>query len=152
MMKSYSEEKIEQIVEELKKKPGLKEKYDCAGIYSISIDGILVYIGKSINMLKRLAQHLDAIEHPHNHKYKVLREAYLTGHSIDFDVLYFAVEQKENKLLEEIGAKEGELIRLYRPPLNYQIPKEKDYHSYRVNRSAKTIKLSAILGQYSFID
>lgn len=39
----------------LKKKPFLYNKYEHAGIYSISIDDKLVYIGKSNNMLKRIA-------------------------------------------------------------------------------------------------
>ena len=39
----------------LRKQRGLCKKYEHAGIYSISIDDKLVYIGKSHNMLKRLA-------------------------------------------------------------------------------------------------
>lgn len=39
----------------LRKKRGLCKKYERAGIYSISLGDKLVYIGKSHNMLKRLA-------------------------------------------------------------------------------------------------
>ena len=37
------------------KRKGLDVKYEHAGIYSISIDDKIVYIGKSNNMLKRIA-------------------------------------------------------------------------------------------------
>lgn len=37
------------------KRNGYADKYDHAGIYSISIGDQLVYIGKSRNMLRRLA-------------------------------------------------------------------------------------------------
>ena len=39
----------------LRKKKGMCSKYEHPGIYSISIDDELVYIGKSHNMLKRIA-------------------------------------------------------------------------------------------------
>ena len=35
--------------------PKMIEKYGCAGIYSITINGLVVYIGKSKNMLQRVA-------------------------------------------------------------------------------------------------
>lgn len=35
--------------------PKMIEKYGRAGIYSITINGVVVYIGKSGNMLQRLA-------------------------------------------------------------------------------------------------
>ena len=37
------------------KRKGYDKKYEHAGIYSISIDDKLVYIGKSHNMLRRVA-------------------------------------------------------------------------------------------------
>ena len=37
------------------KKIGLAAKYEYAGIYCIKIDGKIVYIGKSGNMLRRIA-------------------------------------------------------------------------------------------------
>ena len=37
------------------KHKGLAEKYEFAGIYCIKIDGRIVYIGKSGNMLRRIA-------------------------------------------------------------------------------------------------
>ena len=37
------------------KRNGLADKYEHAGIYCIKIDETVVYIGKSCNMLKRVA-------------------------------------------------------------------------------------------------
>ncbi len=43
------------------KKKGLANKYEHAGIYCIKVDSEIVYIGKSTNMLKRIAQHYAGI-------------------------------------------------------------------------------------------
>lgn len=117
---------------------GLREKYEKFGVYSISIDDILVYVGKSENMLVRIATHIDEIEKnaPRCNKYKVLKEAKQKGHKINFDVLYTGYD---------IGAQEGKWIRELRPPLNYQIPKEENYRSYTRNERAQTITLDEIL-------
>lgn len=39
------------------KRKGLAPKFEHAGIYAIQLDGEIVYIGKSVNMLQRMAQH-----------------------------------------------------------------------------------------------
>ncbi len=39
----------------LLKRKGLADKYEHAGIYCIKIDDDIVYVGKSHNMLKRVA-------------------------------------------------------------------------------------------------
>ena len=49
------------------------------------------------------------------------------------------------KLEEEIGAKEGELIRAYRPPLNYQIPTAANWRKFTTNPAAHTITLTDLL-------
>lgn len=141
-------EQVEQIEQRLIDQ-GLADKYDHPGIYSISIAGRLVYIGQSFNMLHRLAQHLWAIECQTTtpaHKYSIMRQATKGGFLLAFDVLYYAQEQEKNDAQkDELGFKEGELIRQYLPPLNYQIPSIDNYKSYTVQRSAKTISLSQIL-------
>ena len=53
---------------------------------------------------------------------------------MDFDVLYYAKNQRYWDIVEEIGKKEGELIRRYRPVLNTQIPKAEDWHKWEINR------------------
>ena len=42
------------IYQSLKRK-GLAQKFEHAGVYGITIDNRLVYIGKSVNMLRRMA-------------------------------------------------------------------------------------------------
>ena len=49
-------------------------------------------------------------------------------------MLYYAKEKRYQDIIEEIGQKEGELIRQYRPVLNMQIPKAKDWHKWEVNK------------------
>ena len=67
-------------------------------------------------------------------KYRILAEAQRKGHTINFDVLYYATESGYNAVKDEIGTKEGEYIREYKPALNTQIPKETDYHTFNVCR------------------
>lgn len=85
------------------------------------------------------------IETPREHKYKILKEAKNSGLTITFDVLYNAKNWHLLSIIEEIGKKEGELIRINLPPLNYQIPREDDYKHFTVNRSALTITLQELL-------
>lgn len=115
------------------KRNGLADKYEHAGIYCIKIDEIVVYIGKSYNMLKRVAQHYAAIQKPTEKKYRILAEAHRKRHAINFDVLYYAKAQDYTSIMAEIGEKEGEYIRQYKPVLNTQIPKEDDWHKFDVN-------------------
>ena len=134
--------------EELKKQ-GLAAKYERAGIYSISIDEKLVYIGKSRNMLYRLATHIEEIEKEdqRTHKYWVLRSAQKLGYSINFGVLYYSPFEDEEESDNDIGEMEGILIRKHMPPLNTQIPKADNWHTYTYNKRAKAITLSEILGK-----
>ena len=115
------------------KRNGLADKYEHAGIYCIKIDETVVYIGKSYNMLKRVAQHYAAIQKPTEKKYRILAEAHRKRHAINFDVLYYAKAQDYSSIMAEIGEKEGEYIRQYKPILNTQIPKEDNWHKFDVN-------------------
>ena len=103
---------------------------DCAGIYRISVDGRNVYIGKSVNMLHRMAQHLIEMKNPKETKYRLLAEAKAKHLRIQFSVLYYASDVHGDALDEELGKMEGIFIRQYLPPLNTQIPKEENWHSY----------------------
>lgn len=115
------------------KRKGYGDKYDHAGIYCIKIDDSIVYIGKSHNMLKRVAQHYVIINtKPKEAKYSILAQAKRKGHRISFDVLYNAKGTTYRTITEEIGKKEGEYIRLYKPILNTQIPKEENWKQYAV--------------------
>ena len=124
---SYAENMYEWL-----KRKGYGEKYDHAGIYCIKIDDTIVYIGKSHNMLKRVSQHYAAIMGQTEKKYRIFAEAQRKGHSINFDVLYHAAETYYPAVKNEIGQKEGEYIRQYKPILNTQIPREDDWRKFDV--------------------
>lgn len=124
---------VDNMINFLKRK-GLADKYEFAGIYCIKIDDDIVYIGKSHNMLKRVAQHYVGIKKQSELKYRIIAEAQRKGHTINFDVLYYASRCGYNAVKDEIGTKEGEYIRKYKPVLNTQIPKETDYHTFDVCR------------------
>ena len=83
------------------------------GKIQIKIDNTIVYIGKSTNMLRRIAEHYVAIKtnRDNRSKYYVLAEAKRKGHAINFDVLYDAKAKYYASIGEEIGRKEGEYIR-----------------------------------------
>ena len=137
----------EQNLYNLFKSKGYDKKLEHAGIYKISIDGIIAYIGKSDNMLWRFAQHYAAFRYPKTHKYKIFAEAKRKGHSVKYDVLYYANSKYRKAIIEEIGEAEGQFIRALRPPLNYQIPKESNWRKYDINPSAQTITLNEILNR-----
>ena len=85
------------------KRKGLAAKYECAGIYCIKIDNKIVYIGKSANMLRRIAQHYVGIQTGAEKKYRIMAEARRKGHNIGFDVLYYARRKGTANQLMEIG-------------------------------------------------
>lgn len=141
---------IQQIEDELRQDEDIVKKYDCAGVYSISIQGKLAYIGKSRNMLCRLAQHIFYSNNPFftkSHKYKIFYLAQFMGYDISFDVIYSTSGTEQQQIDDDIGQKEAEMINNYLPPLNYQIPNLDDYRHFTVNRRAKGIKLMEILGE-----
>ena len=72
----------------------------------------------SFNMLARMAQHYAGIQMQAERKYRVLAEATRHGHKMCFTVLYTAKASSHAAIEEEIGQKEGELIRQHLPPLN----------------------------------
>lgn len=136
----------EKIKKDLIKK-GYGRKYCKPGIYSISIEDKLIYIGKSSNMLKRMASHLACIQTDKSHKYEILRQAQKQNLKIKFDVLYCA----KTYSADELGQQEAILINKHQPQLNYQLPLLENYHKYKVNDKAKTITLSEIMGDEYFI-
>ena len=127
------------------KRKGLAAKYEHAGIYCIKIDDDIVYIGKSTNMLRRVAQHYAGIQTDSEKKYRIMAEAQRKGHFINFDVLYYATSQDKVNRMEEIGEKEGEYIRMYHPLLNTQIPLEDNWRSFDTNTIVAKSVLADIL-------
>lgn len=136
---------VDQIKDELRMDKKIYKKYYRAGIYSISIGNKIVYIGKSKNMLFRIAEHICGIQNQNSkkpHKYKILALAKFFGYPVNFDVLYYAKSQDVD---DEIGFKEAELINEIQPVLNYQIPNLINYHHFSVNKAANTISLQEII-------
>ena len=127
------------------KRAGLAPKYEHAGIYCISIEGQIVYIGKSKNMLMRMAEHKVGTNLKKEHKYEIINEAKCRGLDVKFDVLYYAQAKQPADLIDELGRKEGEYIRLYRPVLNTQIPKADNWRKYSINKNAASVSLADIL-------
>ena len=62
-----------------------------------------------------------------------MAEAERKGHTITFDVLYYAKCRGKVDRMVEIGEKEGEYIRMYHPILNTQIPKEDNWRNFDTN-------------------
>ena len=84
-------------------------------------------------MLERVAQHFVGVRRGSERKYRILAEAQRKGKTVGFDVLYYAKNKGKLAFLNEIGEKEGEFIRAYRPILNTQIPKAEDWHKWEVS-------------------
>ena len=124
---------------------GWCKKFLSAGIYSITINNEIVYIGKSNNILYRMAEHWALTTNPKENKYRVLAEAKRRNYNVKFNVLYYAKSQTRTEIEEEIGEREGYFIRLFRPPLNYQIPNEDNWRTYTGNRGALNISLDQIM-------
>ena len=54
---------------------GQSPKYEHPGIYCIKLNDQIVYIGKSLNMLERIAYHYVGIKTGSEKKYRILAEA-----------------------------------------------------------------------------
>ena len=121
------------------------QKFLNAGIYSISINNKIVYVGKSTNMLYRMAEHWVSMSNPKENKYKVLAEAKRRRYNVKFNVLYSAKSQTKEEIEEEIGEREGYYIRLLMPSLNCQIPTEENWRKYTNNKGALNISLDQIM-------
>ena len=146
-MKHGSGATYEDRVYAMLKRDGWAKQFEHPGIYEIHIDGQPVYVGKSKNMLRRLAQHWVGIKTESERKYRILAEAKRHRHAVGFAVLFYAVELPPKLIEEELGEKEGEFIRELKPVLNTQIPKADNWRSYEINDTAHTITLSEILQQ-----
>ena len=129
----------------LLRRRGYGDKYDHAGIYCIRLGDTLVYIGKSVNMLERVAQHYVGIQYRNAEKYRIIAQLQQEGHPVNFDVLYDASSATRHDIDEEIGYMEGVYLRKYRPPLNTQIPKEEDWRKYEVKPIAPEDELRQLL-------
>lgn len=139
MAKTYAENVCAML-----RRKGLAPKYEHPGIYCIKVNSQILYIGKSENMLKRVASHYVGIKTKSKKKYRLLSEIQSRGYKIEFDVLYYAQTEGTAAIREEIGSKEGEYIRQYQPVLNTQIPKAEDWRKWDMN----TVDAAEVLQQF----
>lgn len=121
------------------------KKFQCSGVYSITVNNKIVYIGKSTNILYRMAEHWCSMGNPKENKYKVLAEAKRRNYNVKFNVLYSAKSKNISEIQEEIGEREGYFIRLYQPPLNCQIPTAENWRKFKMNKDALNISLDEIM-------
>ena len=126
------------------RKRGLDAKYERPGIYCIKLNEQIVYVGKSKNMLVRIAQHDVGIQKQSEKKYRLLSELQRNGCTIGFDVLCYAKSKSYQDLEEELGKKEGQFIRGLNPILNSQIPKAENWRFFEL----KEVNAQEILKQF----
>ena len=129
------------------RRQGLAPKYDRPGIYCIRLDNQMIYIGKSTNMLHRIASHYVGVKEESEKKYRLLAQMQREGHTIGFDVLYYAGSTGHDDINDEIGHMEGVYIRQYRPTLNTQIPKEEDWRKFEIKQIATENELRRLLSK-----
>ena len=125
------------------------QQYKHPGIYGIYINGHLVYIGKSTDMLWRLAEHYVGVKAQSSHKYRLIAEAKRRGFAVTYKPLYYAVNGTRLEIQEEIGQKESEYIRKYRPILNAQIPNEDEWKQYEFNHAAADLSAEEFIAAIS---
>lgn len=147
MIDIYPKNGWEIVEERLRKNNFLKWKYNKPGIYCIKVRGQIVYIGKSLNMLTRLAQHIFEIDkiNQKSHKYQVLHQIKDMGENIQFDVLKKCYGKTTTELYDALGDAEAWFIRKHRPALNYQLPHIGNYESYDVNVDAQRVTAYELL-------
>lgn len=114
LVKQKREEIMKAIPQDIKNK-----FFGKAGVYGIYIEGQLVYVGETINLLRRWVDHkFNTLynfkqKEYQEEKYKVLREAYAAGLIITCNVLEFCENDKKT-----LRAREAEYIKKYNPILN----------------------------------
>lgn len=125
------------------------EKYDKPGVYSITVDNEIVYVGKARNMATRIANHMFMINDAslktegEKFKYGELRRAIRNDYIVTFDVIYSSPlsSDDDNAVIDDdIGPQEAKYINMYMPKLNKQIPNLDNYHKYH-NKSYEMLKI-----------
>lgn len=123
---------------------GFEDKYNHGGIYCIKLDNKVVYVGKSRNMLQRIAQHMAEIDmNDKKNMYNVLREL-RDSHHLSFDVIQDVDGPNEELIDGVLGKSEAIWIQLYNPCLNIQHPHLDNYMKYDYCGRAKTITAKEI--------
>lgn len=113
------------------------DKYQSPGIYSISVNNHLVYIGKSKNMVNRIANHMYHIDHKDTQDSKAKKYRFLRAIKEEYPISFDVVEYGEEG--DDIGNKEALWINKLEPILNLQIPKLDNYHSCVYSKRARDL-------------
>lgn len=89
-----------------------------SGIYAITVDGYVAYVGQSKDMQRRCFGHIYRALNKtplSRKKYRILGDAWINKHAIDCKMLERCSES-------ELDAKEKEMLKKYDPPLNTRMP------------------------------
>lgn len=107
------------------------ESFSCRGIYYLTIDDFIVYIGQSNNIKRRIVEHISGVVSVKNQekKYIYLRAARRRGKHIIFHLL----ERCDGCTEEELNQKEREYIEFFKPPLNTMYNKGVDVQDFYSN-------------------
>ena len=105
-----------------------------SGIYSISIDGRVVYIGQSADLHSRALSHRYNILNSQELWYPLMKNFLERGHEISFNI----IESVSPKNLKQ---KEKDYIFLYQPLFNQQLSTNNQKIPYNYIEAIQTLKL-----------
>ena len=105
-----------------------------SGIYSISIDGRVVYIGQSADLHSRAISHRYSILSSQELWYPLVKSFLERGHEISFNVI-------ESVNPKNLRAKEKDYIFLYQPLFNQQLSTNNQKIPYNYFEAIQVLKL-----------
>ena len=105
-----------------------------SGIYSISIDGRVVYIGQSADLHSRAISHRYNILNSQELWYPLMKSFLERGHEISFNVI-------ESVNPRNLKAKEKDYIFLYQPLFNQQLSTNNQKIPYNYFEAIQVLKL-----------
>ena len=105
-----------------------------SGIYSISIDGRVVYIGQSADLHSRAISHRYSILNSQELWYPLIKSFLERGHEISFNVI-------ESVNPKNLRAKEKDYIFLYQPLFNQQLSTNNQKIPYNYFEAIQVLKL-----------
>ena len=105
-----------------------------SGIYSISIDGRVVYIGQSADLHSRAISHRYNILNSQELWYPLMKSFLERGHEISFSVI-------ESVNPKNLKAKEKDYIFLYQPLFNQQLSTNNQKIPYNYFEAIQVLKL-----------
>ena len=105
-----------------------------SGIYSISIDGRVVYIGQSADLHSRAISHRYGILNSQELWYPLVKSFLERGHEISFNVI-------ESVNPKNLRAKEKDYIFLYQPLFNQQLSTNNQKIPYNYFEAIQVLKL-----------